>query len=113
VMRPIARRLGGFGTVVHVGRVSGRRYETPVNVFSHDGGVVIALTYGAESDWVANVMSAGGCELIQGGATTRWVHPRLVGRSDVRDGLPAAVRIVLSSIGVDRFLVLDAATADS
>ena len=45
--RPIARRLPGFGVIIHRGRRSGRTYETPVNVFRRGDGYVVALTYGA------------------------------------------------------------------
>ena len=34
-----------------------------VNVFSAGNGYAIALTYGPETDWVKNVLAAGGCEL--------------------------------------------------
>jgi hypothetical protein len=40
--RPPARRLPGFGVVVHRGRKSGREYQTPVNVFETSGGYVVA-----------------------------------------------------------------------
>ena len=33
VLGEVAPRLPGFGVIVHVGRRSGRRYRTPVNVF--------------------------------------------------------------------------------
>ena len=55
--------MPGFGVIVHHGRRSGLRYQTPVNVFSAGNGYVIALTYGPETDWVKNVLAAGGCEL--------------------------------------------------
>jgi len=58
-----APRLPGFGIVTHVGRKSGRVYRTPVNVFRAPNGFLIALTYGRESEWVKNVLAAGGCEL--------------------------------------------------
>src|SRR6202049_320007 len=58
-----AARLPGFGIVTHVGRKSGRVYRTPVNVFRAPEGFLIALTYGRESEWVRNVLAAGGCEL--------------------------------------------------
>ena len=58
-----APRLPGFGIVTHVGRKSGRVYRTPVNVFRAPNGFLIALTYGRESEWVRNVLAAGGCEL--------------------------------------------------
>ena len=58
-----ANRLPGFGIVTHVGRKSGRLYRTPVNVFREPDRFLIALTYGRESEWVRNVLSAGGCQL--------------------------------------------------
>ena len=74
--RHLAPWLPGFGVVVHHGRRSGRTYRTPVNVFRSADGYVLALTYGADSDWVKNVLAAGGAELqirgrrIQVGART-------------------------------------------
>lgn len=62
--RPLARRLPGFGVIIHRGRRSGRIYETPVNVFRRSDGYVVALTYGAGADWVRNVRAAGVCDLI-------------------------------------------------
>src|SRR3984885_5590155 len=58
-----AARLPGFGIVAHVGRKSGKVYRTPVNAFRAPEGFLIALTYGRESEWVKNVMAAGGCQL--------------------------------------------------
>ena len=58
ISRPLARRLPGFGVVVHTGRKSGREYRTPVNVFPRDGGYVIALTYGRNGEWVRNCWRA-------------------------------------------------------
>src|SRR6202795_3692365 len=58
-----AARLPGFGILTHVGRKSGKIYRTPVNVFRATDGFLIALTYGRESEWVRNVISAGACQL--------------------------------------------------
>ncbi len=41
------------------GRRSGKRYRTPLNVFSTDDGVAILLTYGPNRDWLKNLTSAG------------------------------------------------------
>jgi hypothetical protein len=51
VSRPFAGRLPGFAVVTHVGRRSGRTYQTPVNMFRDDERYVFALTYGADSQW--------------------------------------------------------------
>jgi hypothetical protein len=58
-----ASRLPGFGILTHVGRKSRRLYRMPVNVFRVPEGFLIALTYGRESEWVRNVLAAGGCQL--------------------------------------------------
>ena len=53
--RHIAGWAPGFALLEHVGRRSGRLYETPVNVFKVQGKYLFALTYG-ESEWVKNVL---------------------------------------------------------
>src|SRR5947209_1601476 len=61
VLGRVAGWMPGFGIVTHIGRRSAKTYQTPINLF-RDGDVYrIALTYGAESDWVRNVLAAGGC----------------------------------------------------
>jgi deazaflavin-dependent oxidoreductase (nitroreductase family) len=103
--RPVARLLPGFGVVIHTGRKSKHRYETPVNVFRAADGYVIALTYGAEADWVKNVLAAGGCELITRGHRQRLTSPAI--RSDERQSLvPRAVRPVLRLLRVTDFMHL-------
>jgi deazaflavin-dependent oxidoreductase (nitroreductase family) len=104
--RPLARRLPGFGVVVHRGRSSGRRYSTPVNVFAAPCGYVVALTYGADSEWVKNVLAAGGCELITRNRRHRLRSPRLV-HDERRQSVPRVVRVALRLLRVSDFLHLD------
>ena len=103
VTRRVAPRLPGFGVVVHRGRRSGRRYETPVNVFPATGGYLLALTYGPDADWVKNVLAAGGCELRTRGRAIRVTAPRLFHDEARRDIRPLE-RQVLRVIGVADFL---------
>ena len=51
VSRPFAGRLPGFAVVTHVGRRSGRTYQTPVKMFRDGERYVFVLTYGADSQW--------------------------------------------------------------
>src|ERR1700746_2089415 len=67
--------LPGFGILTHVGRKSGKVYRPPVNVFRASKGFIIALTYSSQSEWVKNVLAAGGCELKTRGNTTSFLHP--------------------------------------
>ena len=104
--RPLARRLPGFGVVVHRGRKSGRRFQTPVNVFETSGGYVIALTYGADSDWVKNVLAAGGCELITRGRCRQLTSPEIV-RDKRQRPVPRVLRPFLRFMHVTNFLRLE------
>ncbi|MFC4050409.1 nitroreductase family deazaflavin-dependent oxidoreductase [Actinomadura syzygii] len=105
VTEPFAARLPGFGIVLHRGRRSGRVYRTPINVFREPGGYVAALTYGPESDWVRNVVAAGGCDLVTRGERIHLTDPRIV-HDETRRAVPAAVRPILGAIGVNDFLRL-------
>jgi deazaflavin-dependent oxidoreductase (nitroreductase family) len=104
--RPLARRLPGFGVVVHLGRNSGHEFQTPVNVFNAPRGYMIALTYGAESDWVKNVVAAGGCELITRGRRRQLTSPEIV-RDDRQPPVPRTVRPLLRFMRVTEFLRLE------
>lgn len=58
---------GPFSIVKHVGRKSGRAYETPIIVQPASGGFMIELTYGAHVDWYRNVVAASGCVIAYKG----------------------------------------------
>ncbi len=105
ISKRIAPQLPGFGVVVHRGRRSGRRYETPVNVFPAAEGYVLALTYGPDTDWVKNVLAAGGCELRTRGRTVPLTSPRLF-RDESRHNIRPFERQVLRFLGVSDFLSL-------
>src|SRR5205085_12553135 len=100
--------LPGFGIVVQRGRKSGRPYRTPVNIFPRPGGVVVALTYGPDSDWVRNVLAQGGCTLETRGRVVRLTRPRLV-HDEQRLAVPAPLRLIGGLGDVSDFLVLDRA----
>jgi deazaflavin-dependent oxidoreductase (nitroreductase family) len=97
--------LPGFGILTHVGRKSGKVYRTPINVFRASNGFIVALTYSSQSEWVKNVLAAGGCEL-----KTRWKRyplsaPKVV-RDPSRKRFPFLVRIVLRIVGADDYMEL-------
>jgi deazaflavin-dependent oxidoreductase (nitroreductase family) len=95
----------GFGAVLHRGRRSGREYRTPVMVFRHGERFVFALPYGADADWVKNVLAAGGCELRTRGRRIPMTEPRVYADDERRD-VPAPVRRALRWLGAREFLEL-------
>jgi len=82
---------GPFSLVRHVGRKSGKTYETPIIVARAEGGFIAELTYGERVDWYRNVVAAGGCELLVRGVWHRVVaieeYPADAGRRAF--GVPA------------------------
>jgi deazaflavin-dependent oxidoreductase (nitroreductase family) len=110
VTRHVAPWMPGLGLVIHRGRRSGRQYQTPVNVFPAPDGYVLALTYGPDTDWVRNVLAAGGCELRTRGRTVRLVSPRLY-HDEERRGIRPFERQVLRVLNVADFLSLKSARA--
>ena len=101
----VAGRLPGFAIVTHVGRRSGREYSNPVNLFRHGDRYVIALTYGADSQWVRNVLAAGEAHVLTRGARVHLVEPEVV-HDPSASLVPAAVRPILRAVKVTDFMVL-------
>ncbi|WP_226921150.1 nitroreductase family deazaflavin-dependent oxidoreductase [Georgenia subflava] len=106
VMRVLAPRAPGFALVRHRGRRTGTEHTTPVNIFRSGAGYRIALTYGTETDWVRNVLAAGGCTVIIRGRTVELVEPRLIHDAD-RSWAPPVVRQILGILHVPDSMVLD------
>lgn len=98
-------RLPWFAIVTHVGRRSGRRYETPLMLFRRDGEVVIAMTYGPDTEWAKNILAAGGCD-----ARTRHGPIRLVDPRRARDPghrlFPRPIGLALRLLRADDVLLL-------
>ena len=106
IARPLAGRVAPFALVHHVGRVSGRRYDTPVWMFADGERFIVALTYGAETDWLRNVLAAHRCDITYRGRTEHGLVPELVAAAPATMPLPRLVRIALRLFGVDQFLIL-------
>src|SRR5260370_30947457 len=92
-----AARLPGFAIVANVGRESGSLYRTPVNVFREPDGFLIALTYGRDSEWVRNVLAAGGCQLETCRVPDRLSAPIIV-PVRTRRGLQLLLRVILGPL---------------
>ena len=110
---PLARMVAGwapgFAIVRHRGRKSGRTYSTPVNIFEiggREGGFAIALTYGADVDWLKNVMAAGGCTVRYRRREIDLTDPEFIGTSEGMELMPALVRRFLPVGNVTEFVRL-------
>jgi deazaflavin-dependent oxidoreductase (nitroreductase family) len=105
ILGPLLTRLPWFVWLEHVGRSSGRRYRTPVMLFGSRDGMVMAMTYGPDTDWAKNMVVAGGATAIAtGGRRIDLVQPRIV-HDPSRRLVPLPVRPVLIAIRAADFLV--------
>jgi len=103
VTRLVAGRLPFFAILHQRGRRTGRRHDTPLTVFRHEGDWIVALTYGSDVDWVRNVRAAGECTITTRGRLVRLVAPEVI--VDPRRRLvPQPVRAVLGLLRVTEFL---------
>jgi deazaflavin-dependent oxidoreductase (nitroreductase family) len=78
ILRPVARSVPPLAIVEHQGRRSGRLYRTPVLAFHRSGQVTIVLSYGERTEWVRNVIVAGGAHLVRRGRRVPLTDPRIV-----------------------------------
>jgi deazaflavin-dependent oxidoreductase (nitroreductase family) len=92
------------GVMRHVGRISGRAYQTPVGPFAVEDHYIIALPYGANTDWVRNVVAAGSATLVHEGRSVPVHMPEVVPTAEVIGELPVSQQRVLRVFGVDQCL---------
>lgn len=109
INRHIAGWFPGFALLTHIGRRSGRTYCIPINAFRSDDGYRIALTYGPESDWVRNVIAAGGCEIVSQRRRIALTQPRII-TDPLRRWAPPIVRQVIGMIGATQYMQLTVGT---
>ena len=127
VLRPLSKRLNplilrlaggrrfGLAQLRHVGRRSGRTYVTAVSPRRSGDVVLIALTFGNQSDWAKNVAAAGACSLRMDGVEYNASAPAFLSRSEaaplVRSAFSPLERFSLRLLGIKQFLRLDVVPA--
>ena len=110
VTNPIQRMWAGWaptmGILEHAGRRSGKRYRTPLTVFSTEDGVAILLTYGPDRDWLKNLQATNGGRVKVGGKTFDVTNPRVVETAEAVGLLKPPWRQLLGHAGVAHTLLL-------
>jgi len=82
VFNPKAIRKGEYPVVTHVGRTSGKSYQTPLDAYPTKTGYVMVARYGPNSDWVRNVLAAETATLRIDGELVSLGWPRLVSQKE-------------------------------
>jgi deazaflavin-dependent oxidoreductase (nitroreductase family) len=104
-----AGRIRGYAIIEHTGRKSGRAYRTPVNAFRTPEGFAFLVGYGTHSDWVRNLLAAGGGQLVHRNQRYEISAPKLVSGDDGRAMLPAPMRLLTRLVRAQDVLVVRAA----
>lgn len=106
-MKPLSgRRLLPLWGVVHYrGRKSGREMSTTVQVRGTSDTFLIALPWGAGTQWVRNVQAAGGCILTWRGTDYRAESPEILGIDDAT-AFRGWERALLRLVKINQFLRL-------
>ncbi len=106
VMRTAGSADTQTSVIRHVGRTSGRTYETPVDVIATPDGVLIALPYGTRADWLRNVLAAGSATIVSQGERFDVDQPIIAATAEVADHIPARTLQTLRIFGVNECLHL-------
>ncbi|HEY6310258.1 MAG TPA: nitroreductase family deazaflavin-dependent oxidoreductase [Streptosporangiaceae bacterium] len=77
-MRSAGKEGSSTSAVRHVGRRSGRTYETPVIAVQHEDSFLIALPYGQRTDWLKNVLHSGSATVVAKGHTYEVDRPEVI-----------------------------------
>ena len=106
--RPLAgRRFFPLWAIIHYrGRRSGREYAIPVAIRAPAVAFVIALPWGDQTQWVRNVLAAGGCTIRWRGVDHAVVDPRVIGIAEAAAAFTPVQRWILRAAGVARFIHL-------
>jgi deazaflavin-dependent oxidoreductase (nitroreductase family) len=122
VLNPLIVKLAGrrhfhmAAQIRHVGRRSGRTYTTPVSARRSGDMVVIALTFGNQSDWSRNVRSAGGGSIRIEGEDYHVTKPQIMSRKEAKPLVEAAFgpmeRAGLRVLGIKQVMSLRVVSAE-
>ena len=96
---------GASASVVrHLGRKSGRAYETPVDAVPVEGAFLIALPYGSRANWLRNVLAGGSATILHQGVAHAVDHPELLPMPEVAAHFSSADQRGFRLLGIDECL---------
>ncbi|MFZ1177314.1 MAG: nitroreductase family deazaflavin-dependent oxidoreductase [Mycobacterium sp.] len=107
----MTRRISGtkrssWGLLTHVGRRSGRVYQTSLGTNPYRDGFLLPLSYGPHTDWYQNLMAAGVCTLAWKGRTYWLERPELISGPEAMRAWPIGSRVLLTLAGIRDFVWL-------
>jgi deazaflavin-dependent oxidoreductase (nitroreductase family) len=98
--------LGPFALIRHVGRRSGKPYETVIWVWPMGVDFVIALTYGPKVEWYRNMQAAGGGMVVWHKRVYVVGKPEPIDVNAAMPAFPAALRPIFRRSGMQDFVLM-------
>jgi deazaflavin-dependent oxidoreductase (nitroreductase family) len=92
--------LPPWAVILHVGRSSGKPFQTPVMAFKRGDKLYVNLIYGTGAHWAQNVLAAGEAEVVRAGRKHRLINPTVVVRSDFNGPLPFQTKFLGSGTAI-------------
>ena len=96
--------FGPFAIIHHVGRRSGKPYETVLWVWQMGEDFVIAQTYGPDVDWYRNMKAAGGGSITWHRRVYAVGKPEPIDLDTALPAFPAAFRPIFRWAGMKDFV---------
>lgn len=93
-----------WSIIEHRGRVSGRRYRTPVLAIAVGDFTYTPLPYGDDVDWLKNVLHHGSYRLKTNGHWSEMVDPILIEAGVALPILPGGYSLTFQRFKVEKFL---------
>lgn len=108
-LNPLILKFAGFSrnsfaVIRHVGRRSGKTYETPIMVEQVGDHFVMALTYGPEVDWYRNVKAAEHSTLLWQGRLYTLDKPEPLSVQTGLSAYPFPQHLILRLLGIKHFI---------
>ena len=107
VFNKMELKRGVRPVLTHVGQSSGKTYHTPLDAHEIPGGYIFICNYGANSDWVQNILASGSAHLRVGDDEFDLEHPRLIGEDEAWAQLPATTKRIPKVLNVTDYLQMD------
>jgi deazaflavin-dependent oxidoreductase (nitroreductase family) len=98
------KRFRAYSILKHTGRRSGREYQNPVSAYPLGDGFVIPVLYGTGSQWVRNVMAAGGFTLRTRGQDVPLGRPEIIPPSRALAAYPPLLRWTMKARKIQNFV---------
>ena len=116
ILNPLVRKaagrkhIGWVAQIHHTGRKTGRAYTTPAGARQVGDSIVVPLTFGTGSDWVRNIVAAGGCTIRWKARDYTTSQPVIVPTNETmasaRRAFKPPERAFMRALGIKHFLHL-------